>query len=155
MRNINSNFLQNLSASCSKMYSCVRLLLVGSVFPEQNVNSGLHGAFLRETLIPFCTERFVVSMKYPPKILLGHTIAILFTGSAVAQAVRRWLPTATASIRVCTCIWELWWTKRHWGRFSPSTSVSLTNHHFTNSSIIIISRGCHNRPIGDHNAPLY
>jgi hypothetical protein len=35
----------------------------------------------------------------------------------------------------------LWWTKRHWGRFSPSTSVSPANNHSTNFSIIIITRG--------------
>jgi hypothetical protein len=37
-------------------------------------------------------------------------------------------------------IWDLWWTKRHWGRFSPSTSVSPANHP-TDFSIIIITRG--------------
>jgi hypothetical protein len=44
----------------------------------------------------------------------------------------------------------LWWTKRHWGRFSLSTSISLANHHSTNFSIIIIiiTWGWHNRPIG-------
>jgi hypothetical protein len=31
----------------------------------------------------------------------------------------------------------LWWTKRHWGRFSPSTSVSPATH-FTNFSIFTI-----------------
>jgi hypothetical protein len=41
----------------------------------------------------------------------------------------------------------LWWTKCHWGRSSQSTSVSPANHHYTNFSIIIITRGCHNRPI--------
>jgi hypothetical protein len=40
----------------------------------------------------------------------------------------------------------LWWTKRHWGRFSPSTSVSPANHS-TDFSIIIITRGWHNRPV--------
>jgi hypothetical protein len=35
-------------------------------------------------------------------------------------------------------MWDLWWTKWHWGRFSPSTSVSPANPHFTNCSIIII-----------------
>jgi hypothetical protein len=44
-------------------------------------------------------------------------------------------------------MWVLWWTKRHWGRFSPITSVSPANHS-TNFSIIIITRGWHNRPIG-------
>jgi hypothetical protein len=45
-------------------------------------------------------------------------------------------------------VWDLWWTKRHWGRFSLSTSVFPANHHSTNFSIIIITRGWHNRPIG-------
>jgi hypothetical protein len=44
-------------------------------------------------------------------------------------------------------MWGLCWTKRHWGRFSPSISVSPANHHSTNCSIIIITRGWHNRPI--------
>jgi hypothetical protein len=44
-------------------------------------------------------------------------------------------------------MWGLWWTKRHWSRFSPSTSVSPVKHS-TNFSIIIITRGWHNRPIG-------
>jgi hypothetical protein len=33
-------------------------------------------------------------------------------------------------------MWDLWWTKWHWGRFSPGTSVSLANLHFTNCSTI-------------------
>jgi hypothetical protein len=45
----------------------------------------------------------------------------------------------------------LWWTKRHWGRFSPSTPVSPANHHSTNFSIII-TRGWHNTPIGGRSA---
>jgi hypothetical protein len=44
-------------------------------------------------------------------------------------------------------MWGLWWTKRHWGRFSPSTSVSPANLHSTKFSIIIITRGWHSRPI--------
>jgi hypothetical protein len=48
-------------------------------------------------------------------------------------------------------MWVLWWTKRHWGRFSPSTSVSSANHS-TNFSIIIITRGWHNRPVGGCSA---
>jgi hypothetical protein len=35
-------------------------------------------------------------------------------------------------------MWGLWWTKQHWDRFSPSTSVSPANHS-TNFSIIIIT----------------
>jgi hypothetical protein len=49
-------------------------------------------------------------------------------------------------------MWGLWWTKRHWGRFSPSTSVSPANHHSTNFSIIIITRGWHNMPINGRSA---
>jgi hypothetical protein len=25
-------------------------------------------------------------------------------------------------------MWDLWWTKSHWGRFSPSTAVFPANH---------------------------
>jgi hypothetical protein len=50
-------------------------------------------------------------------------------------------------------MWDLWLTKRHWGRFSPSTSVSPANHS-TNFSIIVITRGWHNRPIGGRSAEL-
>jgi hypothetical protein len=35
-------------------------------------------------------------------------------------------------------MWDLWWTKWRWGRFSPSTSVSPANLHFTNFSTITI-----------------
>jgi hypothetical protein len=49
-------------------------------------------------------------------------------------------------------MWGLWWTKWHWGNFSLSTSVSHANHHSTNFSIMIISRGWHNRPIGGRSA---
>jgi hypothetical protein len=48
-------------------------------------------------------------------------------------------------------MWGLWWTKRHCGGFSPSTSVSPANHS-TSFSIIIITRGWHNRPIGGRSA---
>jgi hypothetical protein len=34
-------------------------------------------------------------------------------------------------------IWDLWWKKLHWGRCSPSTTVSPANSHYTNSSIFI------------------
>jgi hypothetical protein len=43
-------------------------------------------------------------------------------------------------------MWGLWWTKRHWGRFSQSISVSPANHS-TDFSIIIITRGWHKRPL--------
>jgi hypothetical protein len=43
-------------------------------------------------------------------------------------------------------MWGFWWTKWHWGRFSPSTSVSPANHS-TDFSSIILTRGWHNRPL--------
>jgi hypothetical protein len=42
---------------------------------------------------------------------------------------------------------NLWWTKLHWGRFSPSTSVSPANSHSTDSFTFIIIRGWYNRPV--------
>jgi hypothetical protein len=38
------------------------------------------------------------------------------------------------------------------GQVSPSTSVSPANHYSTNFSIIIITRGWHNRPISGRSA---
>jgi hypothetical protein len=67
-------------------------------------------------------------------------------GHAIALVVSRWLPTTVAWVR----IQGLWWTKQHWGRFSPSTSVSPANHP-TNFSIII-TWGWHNRPISGRSA---
>jgi hypothetical protein len=36
-------------------------------------------------------------------------------------------------------MWDLWWTKWCWDRFSPSTSVSPANLHSTNFSTITIT----------------
>jgi hypothetical protein len=38
---------------------------------------------------------------------------------------------------------DLYWTKWQWGRFSPSTSVSLAHSHFTcySTFIVIITSG--------------
>jgi hypothetical protein len=35
-------------------------------------------------------------------------------------------------------MWDLWWTKWRWGRFSPSTSVSPTNSPSTDCTTLII-----------------
>jgi hypothetical protein len=35
-------------------------------------------------------------------------------------------------------MWDLWWTKWRWGRFSPSTSVSPANVYSTNCSTITL-----------------
>jgi hypothetical protein len=34
--------------------------------------------------------------------------------------------------------WDLWWTKWHWDRFSPSTTISLAKSHSTDCSTFII-----------------
>jgi hypothetical protein len=36
-------------------------------------------------------------------------------------------------------MWDLWWTKWRWGRFSPNTSVSSANLHSTNFSAVTIT----------------
>jgi hypothetical protein len=51
-------------------------------------------------------------------------------------------------------MWGLWWTKCHWGRFFPTTTVSPANSHSINFSIIIITRGWHNRSIGSRTIGL-
>jgi hypothetical protein len=43
-------------------------------------------------------------------------------------------------------MWDLWRGNWHWGRFSPSTSVSPANLHPTDCSTIIIIWGWYNRP---------
>jgi hypothetical protein len=35
-------------------------------------------------------------------------------------------------------IWDVWWTRWHWGEFSQSISVSLSNSHSTNCYSLII-----------------
>jgi hypothetical protein len=63
-------------------------------------------------------------------------------GRAIAQAVSRWLPTAAVrGPSPGLIMWDLWWTKWRWGRFSLSTSVSPANLHSTNYSTIILI--CH------------
>jgi hypothetical protein len=78
----------------------------------------------------------------------NHVSLLPVLGRAVAQAVSCWLATVAAQVCVRAGMWGLWWTKQHWGRFSPSTLVFPANHHSTNFSIIIITRGWHHRPIG-------
>jgi hypothetical protein len=63
----------------------------------------------------------------------------LVVGRAIAQAVSRWLPTAAArGSSPGLVMWDLWWTKWRWGRFSSNTSVSPANLHCTNCSTIIL-----------------
>jgi hypothetical protein len=70
---------------------------------------------------------------------------------AVAQAVSRWLPTAAARVRVQAACAVCGGQSGTGAGFSPRTSVSPANHS-TNFSIIIITRGGHNRPISGRSA---
>jgi hypothetical protein len=50
-----------------------------------------------------------------------------------------WLPTVAALVRAIDQImWNLWWTKRLWDRFSSITAVSPANHSTDCSTLIII-----------------
>jgi hypothetical protein len=84
---------------------------------------------------------------------LNRICSVTNIGRAVAQAVSRWLPTVAARVRVrAEHIGFVVGKAALGGRFSPSTSVFPANHHSPNFSIIIITRGWHNRPIGGHGA---
>jgi hypothetical protein len=72
-------------------------------------------------------------------------------GHAVAQAVRRWLPTAVALVRIQAACGVCGEQSSTGTGFSQSTSVSHANHS-PNFSIIIITQGWHNRPISGHSA---
>jgi hypothetical protein len=52
-------------------------------------------------------------------------------------------------------MWDLWWTKWHWDRFLPSTSVFSSQFHYTGAplpgktkKLIIFITGLHNKPQG-------
>jgi hypothetical protein len=62
-------------------------------------------------------------------------------GRAVAQVV-----SSLASLRAdpgsrpVQVMWDLWWTKRHWGMFSPSISIPPANHSSDCSTLIIVKK---------------
>jgi hypothetical protein len=95
--------------------------------------------------IPTSQETYCVSITKTNKLKL-------FKGRAVAQADSHWLPNVAARVRVRVGMWSLWWMKWHWGRFPSEYFGSPANHHSTNFSILIITRGRHNRPIGGSSA---
>jgi hypothetical protein len=70
--------------------------------------------------------------------LISLTFVTITEGRAIAQAVSRRLPIAAARVRAQVSLWDLWWTKWHWGRFSPSNSVSPANCHSTDCSTFMI-----------------
>jgi hypothetical protein len=56
---------------------------------------------------------------------------------AIAKAVSRRLLTTAARVRA-QVMWNFWWTKWYWVRFSPRTSVSPVNSHSTDCSTLVI-----------------
>jgi hypothetical protein len=59
---------------------------------------------------------------------------------AVAQAVSRWLSTMVAMVPAQVKVRRnLWWTKRPWCKFSPSTLVSPAKPSTDWSTLIIIN----------------
>jgi hypothetical protein len=63
-------------------------------------------------------------------------------GSAIAQEVSRWIPTAAARLPagIKSC-WICGGTKWRWGRFSPRTSVSPANLYSTKFFTLTITAG--------------
>jgi hypothetical protein len=49
----------------------------------------------------------------------------------------------------CQVVWDLWWTKWHWGGFSPSSSGSSANPHCTKCSILIYHPGTIGQLVAD------
>jgi hypothetical protein len=69
-------------------------------------------------------------------------------GRAVAQRLDDDFPPRRPGFAPGQIMWDLWWTKLHWGRFSPSTSAFPASHHSNKFSILIITQGRYYRPIG-------
>jgi hypothetical protein len=56
---------------------------------------------------------------------------------AMAQAVSRRPLTVETRVRSRgQSTWDLWWTKWHWDRFSPSTSVFPSQFHSTGAPLL-------------------
>jgi hypothetical protein len=62
-----------------------------------------------------------------------------FTYKLNKKFLSRYFPPRRPAFKPGSVMWDLWWTKWHWGRFSPSTSVSPTNLHSTNLPTVTIT----------------
>jgi hypothetical protein len=62
---------------------------------------------------------------------------ISFVGFSISDKQLR-IGSFEDSYHVGGVLWDLWWTKWRWGRFSPSTSASPANLHSTNCSTITL-----------------
>jgi hypothetical protein len=81
----------------------------------------------------------------------GHS-EITFKGRALAQAVTLWLPTLAARVPVRAKHVEFVVDKAALGQVFSKYFGFPCYHHSTNFSIIIITRGWHNMPIGGRSA---
>jgi hypothetical protein len=59
-------------------------------------------------------------------------MAVPYVKRLVAGFLQRQLGSSPGQL-----VWDLWWTKWHWSRFSPSILVSHVNFHSTDSYTII------------------
>jgi hypothetical protein len=91
--------------------------------------------------MPIRSHRQNYSFGDPPNMVLPR----YYLRPCRSSAVRRWLLTAAARVRVRAACGVCGGQSGTGGRFSPSTSVSTANHS-TEFSIIIITRCWHNRP---------
>jgi hypothetical protein len=124
---------------CSTIGTNVTEVTSVSIF---RVSTTLHGVTSQEyvtnsmELNPSweAAPRFYGTSRKPPNMW-----AYSYQGRSIAQAVSRWLPTAAArGSSPGLVMWDLWWTKWRWGRFSPSTSVSPDSSHSTSCSTITL-----------------
>jgi hypothetical protein len=92
----------------------------------------MFGAMIYVYVFFSCEEdiRKTQAAEFPKSVSMVRT-----GGRAIAQAVsHRGGPGSTPGL----VMWDLWWTKWRWGRFSPSTSVSPANLYSTNCSTITL-----------------
>jgi hypothetical protein len=63
---------------------------------------------------------------------------------AVDQAVSCRIPTAAGPVsNPGQAVWDLWWTKRYWCRFSPSTATTPATHRTDCSTFISLYEQAH------------
>jgi hypothetical protein len=81
----------------------------------------------RRKLSCLCPIKSVIFHSWDPHTIKSRITSIFGRGRcAIAHVVSRRLPTAVAQVR-SQVIWELWWTIRNCGWFSPSASASPVN----------------------------
>jgi hypothetical protein len=77
---------------------------------------------------------------------------MVLLGRAIAQAVSRWLPTAAATVRARSGHVAFVVDKVTLGQVFSEYFGFPPNHHSTKLSILIITRGRYNGPIGGRRA---